>query len=66
MEYKEKTGKSYTQLADELGIPVPTLWRHANGDRDISLPYALLYNRRWRIPFARMLETANRREESEA
>jgi hypothetical protein len=65
MEYKEKTGKSYTELAEEIGIPVPTLWRHANGDRDISLPFAMRYNKRWRIPFARMVETGNREEQNE-
>jgi hypothetical protein len=59
-EYRTKNGKSFTELARMVGLPIATVHRHCSGDRGISLSSALIYNKRLRIPFARMVETGTR------
>jgi DNA-binding XRE family transcriptional regulator len=52
--YKVKKRLSYTDMARLIGINTATLWRHAEGQRGVSLAIARKYHTKFGIPLSKI------------
>ena len=51
-QYMIENSMTYEAMSRKTGIKLVTLWRHANGSRGVTLKFAMIYNKKLKIPMA--------------